>query len=360
MTHKNKHILNLLILIAFFSMFSVTTHAQELYIFTHTLQIGSRGTEVRALQEALKQVPDIYPEGFVTGYFGPLTRSAVMRLQIKAMNPAYVTGVFGPITRSILNKLMISAGTTGTTGNTGAPGATGQSGATGAIGQTGPIGADGATGTVGATGLAGAVGPTGLSGPVGPTGATGTTGATGQTGQTGAVGPTGADGAIGTTGVTGQSGATGAIGQTGSTGADGAIGTTGATGEPGATGQTGAAGTAGTAGEAGIIGTTGPNFLSVSTASADINKNRTFVIISGGSFIAAHAYCAMVTAPGVGKVDNFIISVAGTMIGTCIVSGTATFGSTTLTATNISPGTVVKIDTNSTGTNRVGSVAIGQ
>ncbi len=46
---------------------------------------GSTGDEVRKLQEFLKQFPDIYPEGLVTGYFGPLTEAAVKRFQEKKL-----------------------------------------------------------------------------------------------------------------------------------------------------------------------------------------------------------------------------------------------------------------------------------
>src|SRR3989344_6514270 len=45
--------------------------------FTKTLYKGTSGDDVRELQEFLKQFPDIYPEGLVTGYFGPLTEKAV-------------------------------------------------------------------------------------------------------------------------------------------------------------------------------------------------------------------------------------------------------------------------------------------
>ena len=49
------------------------------------LHRGSTGDEVRKLQEFLKQFPDIYPEGLVTGYFGPLTEAAVGRFQEKKL-----------------------------------------------------------------------------------------------------------------------------------------------------------------------------------------------------------------------------------------------------------------------------------
>lgn len=47
------------------------------------LMPGSRGDEVKALQEILKEDSTIYPEGLVTGYFGNLTKGAIRRLQRK-------------------------------------------------------------------------------------------------------------------------------------------------------------------------------------------------------------------------------------------------------------------------------------
>ncbi|MBZ9572414.1 peptidoglycan-binding protein [Patescibacteria group bacterium] len=42
---------------------------------------GMRSAEVKALQSILKADTEIYPEGYVTGYFGPLTEKAIKRLQ---------------------------------------------------------------------------------------------------------------------------------------------------------------------------------------------------------------------------------------------------------------------------------------
>lgn len=42
---------------------------------------GMRSEEVKALQSILKTDAEIYPEGYVTGYFGPLTEKAIKRLQ---------------------------------------------------------------------------------------------------------------------------------------------------------------------------------------------------------------------------------------------------------------------------------------
>src|SRR3989344_623104 len=50
---------------------------------TQRLSIGSTGEDVRALQEALASMPDVYPEGTVSGYFGDLTKAAVAKFQMK-------------------------------------------------------------------------------------------------------------------------------------------------------------------------------------------------------------------------------------------------------------------------------------
>jgi peptidoglycan hydrolase-like protein with peptidoglycan-binding domain len=51
------------------------------------MMIGQRGEEVLNLQKILKEFPEIYPEGYVTGYFGPLTQNAVKKLQEKCKLP---------------------------------------------------------------------------------------------------------------------------------------------------------------------------------------------------------------------------------------------------------------------------------
>jgi len=61
------------------------------------------GTEVRYLQKVLALDPKIYPEGRVSGYFGPLTEAAVKRFQKKY--GIRTTGEVGPLTRTKLNEL---------------------------------------------------------------------------------------------------------------------------------------------------------------------------------------------------------------------------------------------------------------
>lgn len=75
---------------------------------TRTLQRGMRGEDVRELQILLKQFPDIYPEGPVTGYFGARTEAGVKKFQKKyGIAPL---GIVGPRTRAKLNDSLVSQG----------------------------------------------------------------------------------------------------------------------------------------------------------------------------------------------------------------------------------------------------------
>ena len=85
----------------------VKAEVKELKI-TQTLTRGSKGDEVTQLQEFLKQNPEIYPEGLVTGFFGPATETAVKRFQEK--HGIESIGIIGPKTRAKLNELFTKAG----------------------------------------------------------------------------------------------------------------------------------------------------------------------------------------------------------------------------------------------------------
>ena len=69
-----------------------------------SLSLGSQGDQVKVLQAALAAEPGVYPEGLVTGYFGPLTEAAVKRFQEDNGLPR--VGVVGPETRGKLNGLL--------------------------------------------------------------------------------------------------------------------------------------------------------------------------------------------------------------------------------------------------------------
>ncbi|TSC70808.1 MAG: g-D-glutamyl-meso-diaminopimelate peptidase [Parcubacteria group bacterium Gr01-1014_46] len=70
---------------------------------TPSLRLGSRGDAVKVLQSQLSKVPNIYPEGLITGYFGTLTERAIKKLQ--GENGLEVVGIVGPKTRELLNKI---------------------------------------------------------------------------------------------------------------------------------------------------------------------------------------------------------------------------------------------------------------
>ncbi len=72
--------------------------------FTAFLAKGAQGDEVTQLQEILKQDPEVYPEGNITGFFGPATEAAVRRFQEKHKIEAL--GIIGPKTRAKLNDLI--------------------------------------------------------------------------------------------------------------------------------------------------------------------------------------------------------------------------------------------------------------
>ncbi len=75
------------------------------------LSVGSKGSDVSALQNFLKaQGSDVYPDGTVSGNFGPLTEKALGRFQLKyglvksAKDVGY--GYLGPKTRAKINELL--------------------------------------------------------------------------------------------------------------------------------------------------------------------------------------------------------------------------------------------------------------
>lgn len=79
--------------------------------FSRGLFVGSRGDDVKALQEFFSQDKTVYPEGLTTGYFGPATLRAIQRFQAKygivSSGSPETTGygALGPKTRSYINSL---------------------------------------------------------------------------------------------------------------------------------------------------------------------------------------------------------------------------------------------------------------
>jgi hypothetical protein len=73
---------------------------------TTNLSVGSQGAEVAALQTFLEgKGLLVIPAGVVKGYFGQLTKAALMKYQTSVDVPA--TGYFGPITRGVMANMMM-------------------------------------------------------------------------------------------------------------------------------------------------------------------------------------------------------------------------------------------------------------
>lgn len=84
----------------------------EEFHFTKNLKVGSRGEEVKRLQECLSKFPEIYPSQEISGYFGNETKKAVILLQekykdeiLKPMGLEKGTGEVGEKTREKLNQV---------------------------------------------------------------------------------------------------------------------------------------------------------------------------------------------------------------------------------------------------------------
>ena len=83
--------------------------------FTKDLTVGSTGSEVSALQNVLVSGGYlVMPAGASMGYFGSLTKAAVMKWQAAVGLPS--TGFVGSMSRAKLNASGASTGSTGTTG----------------------------------------------------------------------------------------------------------------------------------------------------------------------------------------------------------------------------------------------------
>lgn len=95
---------------------SETMTSAKCVVFSHDLSYGSRdaatGGEVTALQNYLVGAGYL-GSGSVTGYFGPLTRAAAVRLQ--AANGLPAQGFVGPLTRAVMQKFCLGHGVTAPT-----------------------------------------------------------------------------------------------------------------------------------------------------------------------------------------------------------------------------------------------------
>ncbi|MFH0853709.1 MAG: peptidoglycan-binding protein [bacterium] len=83
-------------------MKSEIAEVKEELKLTKNLHKGLSDEEVKELQKFLSQFYEIYPEGLITGYFGPLTEKAIKKFQEQYDIPA--TGLVGPLTREKINE----------------------------------------------------------------------------------------------------------------------------------------------------------------------------------------------------------------------------------------------------------------
>ncbi len=77
---------------------------RETVALARELRLGMSSDDVKALQEILAADPEIYPEGLITGYYGPLTERAVLKFQKKY--GLEQVGFVGPKTLKKLNDLL--------------------------------------------------------------------------------------------------------------------------------------------------------------------------------------------------------------------------------------------------------------
>lgn len=85
------------------------------YAFVKNLFYGKKNNDVRYLQAFLRsQGTEIYPEGLITGWFGPLTKAAVIRFQEKYAEDILSrwglsagTGFVGETTRTKINEILL-------------------------------------------------------------------------------------------------------------------------------------------------------------------------------------------------------------------------------------------------------------
>ncbi len=69
-----------------------------------SLQEGMKHEDVREIQRLLATDPEIYPEGLTTGYYGPLTKEALKRFQMK--HKLEVTGEINEDTKHLLEEYL--------------------------------------------------------------------------------------------------------------------------------------------------------------------------------------------------------------------------------------------------------------
>jgi peptidoglycan hydrolase-like protein with peptidoglycan-binding domain len=92
--------------IAIFALMLVLTTGSKVAnaSMTNSVKLGSKGESVTQLQQFMRTNPYIYPTGVVSGYFGSLTKAAVIQLQ--AAYTLSQDGIVGPQTITKINTAM--------------------------------------------------------------------------------------------------------------------------------------------------------------------------------------------------------------------------------------------------------------
>lgn len=75
------------------------------------LSEGATGDDVEKIQALLASDPALYPQGLKTGFFGPLTREALKRFQLR--HELEVTGTIDEATKALLEEYLADAGNAG-------------------------------------------------------------------------------------------------------------------------------------------------------------------------------------------------------------------------------------------------------
>lgn len=96
-----------LLLLAGMILMVKPVHAAMFNSINSQLGVGSSGSNVTNLQTFLASDRNIYPEGRITGYYGMLTRAAVIQFQVNY--GISMVGAVGPITLAKINSV-INAG----------------------------------------------------------------------------------------------------------------------------------------------------------------------------------------------------------------------------------------------------------
>lgn len=101
---------------------SISYDSSSCPLIGRSLTIGSSGDDVMRLQQFLARDAEVYPEGQVSGYYGPLTEAAVKRWQVKyhivSSGTAATTGygVVGPRTAAAISILCTTGSYAGVAG----------------------------------------------------------------------------------------------------------------------------------------------------------------------------------------------------------------------------------------------------